>query len=339
VGEPPGISPATLVASVQEHYAIQLASISWIDSGADAQAWVAQGRGVDGRDYVLKLRAGPPASASVQLTRYLQDHGLAQVVAPLATPGQRLWVGVGEYMLIVYPFIAGRSGADGGLTPAQWGAFGRLIKQLHSLALPPELAALISAESWTTDFSAQVAALTAAVEQADLSDEVIRDFAAGWREQQATIAGLARRAEELAGALGRTPAPLVLCHADMHTWNVLIDGQDQLWIIDWDTAMFGRRERDLMFVVEGISHDLISPQATAGFFAGYGPATLDPLALAYYRHAWAVQDCVAFGEEILRTGPGAATKQRALRLFSALFKPGQIAAIALGSTGAELRLA
>jgi len=336
VREPPGISTAALVASVQQHYAIQLASISWIDSGADAQAWVARGQGRNGRDYVLKLRAGPPASASVRLTRYLQDQGLEQVVAPLATPDQRLWVSVGDYMLIVYPFIEGRSGADGGLTPAQWGAFGRLIKRLHSLALPPELAAQLRAESWTTDWSAQVAALTAAVAQADLSDEVIRDFAAGWREQQATIAGLARRAEELAGALGQAPAPLVLCHADLHTWNVLIDRQDQLWIIDWDTAMLGRKERDLMFVVAGISHDLISPEATAGFFAGYGPATLDPLALAYYRAAWAVQDSVAFGEEILRSGPDEATKRRALRLFGGLFKPGQIVAIALGSTGAEL---
>jgi spectinomycin phosphotransferase len=337
MGEPPGISTATLIASVQEHYAIQLAGIGWIDGGADAMAWVARGEGRDGRDYVLKLRSGPPASASVELTRFLQDRGLAQVVAPLATPDQRLWVSVGDYMLIVYPFIEGRSGADGGLAPAQWAAFGRLIKQMHSLTLPPELAALLSAESWTTDWSAQVAALTAAVEQADLGDEVIRDFAAGWRGQQATIAGLARRAEELAGALDQAPAPLVLCHADLHTWNVLIDRQDQLWIIDWDTAMFGRKERDLMFVVEGISHDLINPEATAGFLAGYGAATLDPLALAYYRYAWAIQDCVAFGEEILRPGPDEATKRRALRLFRALFKPGQIVAIALGSTGAERR--
>jgi spectinomycin phosphotransferase len=336
--EPPGISTATILASVEAHYGIRLASLSWLPFGADSHAWVARGQGQDG-DYVLKLRADALNTASVQLARHLYDHGLAQIVAPVATTTQRLWVHVGELTLILYPFIDGRPGAEGGLAQAQWAAFGALIRQLHTLPLPPDLAARLCAETWTPFWPSQIAALTAAADQADSGDAVGRDFVALWRAQSATIALLARRAEALAETLRPAAAPLVLCHADLHTWNVLVDRQERIWIIDWDTAMLGRKERDLMFAVEGISHDLVTPEATGWFFQGYGPTTLDQQALAYYRYAWAIQDCIAFGEEILlRPELGAESRQRALRLFTQLFEPGQIVPIALAGGDIELDL-
>jgi Ser/Thr protein kinase RdoA (MazF antagonist) len=55
----------------------------------------------------------------------------------------------------------------------------------------------------------------------------------------------------------------VLCHADLHTWNVLVDSVGDLWIADWDEAVLAPRERDLMFVVGGIGHGLVTPAATA----------------------------------------------------------------------------
>ena len=54
-----------------------------------------------------------------------------------------------------------------------------------------------------------------------------------------------------------------------------------------------------MFVVGGISTSLIQPHETEWFFEGYGETTVDPLALSYYRHAWAVQDIASYGEASL----------------------------------------
>jgi spectinomycin phosphotransferase len=121
----------------------------------------------------------------------------------------------------------------------------------------------------------------------------------------------------------------VLCHADLHPWNVLVDETGQLWIGDWDEAVLAPRERDLMFVVGGIGHGLVSPSDTASFLEGYGEITVDPTRLAYYRCAWAVQDIAAYGEQaLLSPAAGEATRRAAVEGFEDLFAPGNIVDLA-----------
>ena len=76
------------------------------------------------------------------------------------------------------------------------------------------------------------------------------------------------RADRLGRELAGEPFPLVLCHADLHTWNVLVDAGGRLWIADWDEAVLAPRERDLFFVVGGIDPGLVRPSDTAAFFEG-----------------------------------------------------------------------
>ena len=73
----------------------------------------------------------------------------------------------------------------------------------------------------------------------------------------------------------------VLCHGDLHAWNVLVVSDNHLWIVDWDEAVLAPRERDLMFVVGGIGHGLVRPHDTERFLQGYGETGIDPRLLAY----------------------------------------------------------
>ncbi len=125
---------------------------------------------------------------------------------------------------------------------------------------------------------------------------------------------------------------LRLCHADIHTANVLIGDDRQFWFVDWDGAALVLRERELLFVVGGISATLVGPKEGAWFFAGYGATAIDPLALAYYRYARAVGDIGAYGEQLLfRPGRSAASARAALAMLMGLFKPGEIVSLALAS--------
>jgi spectinomycin phosphotransferase len=126
--------------------------------------------------------------------------------------------------------------------------------------------------------------------------------------------------------------PLVLCHADIHTNNVLVGGDADIWIVDWDETMLAPRERDLMFVVGGISRDFVDARREALFFDGYGDVELNQAALAYYRYAWAVSDVAAYGEQVfLRPDLGAKDQREAAERLSTLFEPGEIVEIALES--------
>ena len=142
---------------------------------------------------------------------------------------------------------------------------------------------------------------------------------------------------EQADALGRQLAharfPLVLCHADLHTWNVLVDADQQLWIVDWDEAILAPKERDLMFVIGGIDRRLVRPADTEQFLEGYGEAPINQRLLAYYRIAWAVQDIAAFGEEALMMPElGEEARRDAVSGFKGLFHPDGIVDL-VGASG------
>ena len=87
-----------------------------------------------------------------------------------------------------------------------------------------------------------------------------------------------------------------------------------------------------MFVVGGIASRLVGPREEALFFQGYGATSVDPLALAYYRYAWAIGDIGAYGAQVVfRPDLGAATKREAVDRFRSLFLPGYIVSLAHAS--------
>jgi spectinomycin phosphotransferase len=171
-----------------------------------------------------------------------------------------------------------------------------------------------------------------------IGDRVFREpaahrIAAFWRGRRDEIRLLVHRAEELGQQLARRSPALVLCHADIHTANVLVGSDGQLWIVDWDETVLAPKERDLMFVVGGgINDQMVGPRDEELFFEGYGMTALDALGLAYYRYAWAVSDVSAFGADVFfRPDLSGTTKDTAGDQFMSLFEPGRIVAKAFGS--------
>jgi spectinomycin phosphotransferase len=147
-----------------------------------------------------------------------------------------------------------------------------------------------------------------------------------WRTRRAEIAGLLERTEALASQLAKRPLDPVLCHGDIHLANVLVDVDGRLRVVDWDGVVFAPRERDLMFVVGGVAvAPAVRPRDEALFFEGYGAVDLDPLALTYYRHAWALQEIGAFADETLvRRGTDETTRAQSLGSFRRLFSTGGV---------------
>jgi spectinomycin phosphotransferase len=111
----------------------------------------------------------------------------------------------------------------------------------------------------------------------------------------------------------------VICHADFHAWNVLIERSGDFVVVDWDETLLAPRERDLMFVDGGVG-DL----DTKGFafYAGYGPVEMDPVVMAYFRHDWVVQELADYWRRVFLMGDvGDGTRAQALDLFAGMFEP------------------
>jgi spectinomycin phosphotransferase len=333
--EPPKLADATIRAALQAHYGLSIAALTFLPIGNDSATSVYRVQATDGTIYFLKLRAGAGFSVpSLVVPRFLRDQGVPHILAPLPTITQTLWVMVDDFAMSLYPFIEGRTGTDIGLSDQHWRTFGAIAKQFHSSQLPPDLLEIVPREPFIPTRRGVIDKLEAAITRQAFANPQERELAAFWNAHREDIARLVERADTLGRQLRQASAPLALCHADMHTWNVLLDTAQQMWLVDWDETILALKERDLMFVVGGIGGDLVGPHETACFLEGYGDTAIDQVALTYYRYAWAVQDMAAYGEEVFFLPDfGEETRRDAVQGFMRQFEPGNIVALAFASDG------
>ena len=318
--EKPNLADEKIIASLQEAYGIDTAALEFLPIGNDATAWVYRVVGEGRVAYFLKVKKGAVYEPSVTIPRFLKDNGIAQAVAPLPTRDGNLWVEIESFALILYPFIHGQSGMEAGLSDAQWIELGGILRKMHAVLLPHELAAQVKRETFVPPWAALVRELDAKIPVMAYENPDSQALAAFWLERAAEIRQIVERAEQLGRMAQARGLPLVLCHADIHTANVLVGvrfGQGNLHIVDWDQPVLAPKERDLMF--------MLNTPGEAFFFEGYGDAMVDRTAFAYYRYEWVVQEFGDYGARaFLSDDVGDETRADALRGFRQLFDPGDV---------------
>jgi spectinomycin phosphotransferase len=148
-------------------------------------------------------------------------------------------------------------------------------------------------------------------------------FVAWWRDHAAQIEGILARAEALGRALQGKTFEHVLCHADIHAANILVDTAGQIHLVDWDWPLIAPRERDLLFVVGSQVGRPVQPPEEAHFFAGYGPVEIDPLAITYYRYERIIEDIGDIGKNVmLAAGVSELMREDGAAMAMGLFAPG-----------------
>jgi spectinomycin phosphotransferase len=315
--EKPNLSDEKIIAVLQDAYGIAAVEIEFLPIGNDATAWVYRVMGEGGTVYFLKLKKGTVYEPSLTIPHFLKDNGIAQAVAPLPTGDGKLWAAVESFALILYPFIDGRSGMDGSLSDAQWIEFGGILRNMHTLQLPADLAAQMQHETFTPRWAKQVRELTVKIPVIAYENPYAKQLVAFWLERAAEIRQIVGRAEELGRSLQSRAPTFVLCHTDIHTANVLVDKTGKLHIVDWDQPILAPKERDLMF--------MIGERGEALFFKGYGGSAVDWTAFAYYRYEWVVQELGDYGARMfLMDDVGDDTRADAVRGFRQLFDPGDV---------------
>lgn len=330
--EPPRIADSIIVEALDKQYDFSVVALIFLPIGNDPASWVYRAEAGEGRTLFLKVRAGNGFStASLRVPYILQQQGLPHVLAPLPARDGTLWISLEDHVLALYPFIEGQNGADVGLTNDQWQAFGTLVAQIHACRLPHEVLRRTPREAFVPSRRELMGELEKVIHRGAFADDLQQEAAAFWASKQEVIGTLVARADALGDELRTKRAPDVLCHADMHPWNLLVEEDGTWWLIDWDEVVVALKERDLMFVVGGIGGDGVGAEATEVFLEGYGGETVDARALSYYRTAWAVQDIAAYGEALFISPKlSEASGRAALEGFVSLFATGNIAERALG---------
>lgn len=134
--EPPRITEEQLRTCLQDQYDLGLVTLEFLPLGHDYDAAVYHAMSKQGTAYLLKVTSRPLYEARCLIPRYLNDQGIASVVAPLRTRSGALWTVLSEWTVIVYPWISGDSSLIG-MTDEQWKQVGTIFKQIHQVMLPP----------------------------------------------------------------------------------------------------------------------------------------------------------------------------------------------------------
>ncbi|MCY3575555.1 MAG: aminoglycoside phosphotransferase family protein [Chloroflexi bacterium] len=311
----------SILAALRAAYGIMPTALEFLPVGNDSRAWSYRVE-AEGARYFAKLRRGKLKSAALLVPHYLQRLGIQSAVAPLPTaPGQLSAPVNAAFSLILYPFITGRSAMRMPLKPAQWRACGEIMRAIHTAPVSSQLQQVIKREQFGVKWLQTITRVEGAMASVRFSSDTAKRFAEIWREQADQIALCIQRYRALGETLRRQAPPFVICHADIHTDNIIITDKGALRIVDWDEALLAPIERDLMFFL-GDGH---APRSEAAFLAGYGDAQIDRAAIAYYRYDWVLQEFADYGERVfLSSDLAEQVLAQALQEFEKLFAPGDV---------------
>lgn len=315
--EKPNLPDAAIIDALRAAYSLPVTGLAFLPIGYDSSAWVYRAS-TEADAFFLKVKKGGVYPPAVTVPRFLQAHGLPEAVVPLPTRTGALWHALDDFDLILYPYVAGEVGMDVGLTDAQWLAFGGVLRRLHAVRLPPDLAAQVGVETFdpAPRWRQMIDRIGALLTRGEFAGWAAEALAAFWTARRAAIDWLVARAVALGRLAAARHLPRVLCHCDIHTANLILDPAGGLHVVDWDQPLLAPRERDLWFV-DGAKASL--------FYQGYGAAAPDPVAMAYYAYEWVVQEIGDFGERVfLLDDVSEVTRADSLRGFQALFDPGNV---------------
>jgi spectinomycin phosphotransferase len=320
--EPPDLSAEELLARVRSSYGVAATEAQFLPEGNDSSAWSFRLDG-DGERWFLKVVAKSIAAA-LTIPALLAARGVPHVTGPLPTASGSLADEGEPFGLVLYPWIDGVSGGEVGLTASHRVELGRMLRAIHDAIPSPEVSAIARRERFAVRDEALIDELLAG-DLPSAPDPIAERFLTAWRSHQATIARALARARDLADDARRHPHEMVICHADFHAWNVLVEPAGGFVVVDWDEALIAPRERDLMFV----SGDIADLDPTGhDFYAGYGDVEVDRALLAYYRWDWVLQEVADYHRRVFDPELGDAIRAEAFDYFAGLFGPADVVAAA-----------
>lgn len=322
------LSDLLIISSLNANYGIQVATLTFLPLGADMNASVYRADTVDQKSYFIKLKHGHHHDISVEIVGLLHNAGIQQIIPPVKTIRGKPTQSIADFTLIVYPFVNGQDGFNRNLTDDQWSKLGETLKKVHEVEVPQSIQKHIRRETYSPKWREAVRSTYIRIEADPISDEIALKLQKFMKKNMPAIRRLVDRAEELGGKLQNQSPKFVLCHSDIHAGNVLIDGNNAFYIVDWDEPIMAPKERDLMFIGGGVGNVWNKPHEEKLFYEGYGKTEVDSIILAYYRHERIVEDIALYSRELLLTTARGKDRPEMYRQFIDMFAPQGVVEIA-----------
>jgi spectinomycin phosphotransferase len=313
---------------LEKEYGVSVSHIEQLYAGAD-QFTETYAVYDGGKKYFLKIRRKHFIEGSITIPCRIFPQKGRGIIQPVKTKRGKLFLRYSGFSLVLYPFVRGESGWNRDLTETQWHAFGGFLHDLHHFKVPEDLLQNIPVENFSPVTRIKLKKNLAELRVLRPGDAVPERFRSFILEKSDTIMKMIERAGELAESRKAEKQNYCLCHGDNHAGNILLDEDEKLFILDWDTIILAPKERDLKFICVGIVNKWNTEREIKLFYAAYGKPEIDKALLSYYRHERILLDLEEYYEQIGAKGTGDNEKEEITETVMSQFKPGNVVEIAL----------
>jgi len=325
----PNLADEKILACLKSEYGLSAEKIVFLPLGADQNTAVYRVVAKEEVVYFLKLRSGDFNEASVSVPKFLSTLGIKQIVPPLATQTGQLHVNLESYAVILYPFVEGQNGFERNLSDPQWREFGTAMKRFHTAKFPLAITRNIPREQFSPQWCESVKMFLIRIDHESFSEPIAREMAVFLKTKSTELLELVKRTELFAHMLQERQLEFILCHGDIHAWNLLLTDNGTFYMVDWDTLIFAPRERDLMFMGGGLGGRRHTPREEETlFYEGYGQTQIDPVALTYYRYERIIEDIAVYCDQIFSFNVGGQDRNLSLENVKSNFLPNGVLEIA-----------
>ena len=298
----PSLPKQHLKEKINQHYGLNLKTLDFLPIGEGS--WCYHGIG-DHEVFIQLIKDKIVGERTTNLQEFLTNNEIP-VLIPLMGKLEQSVVGIGNFGLILYPYIIGSSLMESKNTDHQNASLrkeiGSIVAHLHTLAkgnenrpfnLPKEDFTNFQTECQLIIYPDQY--LSPYNQNNDMLVDKLTNFI---QVRQSELRNLIEVATRLGSNLRKRELRYVLCHGDIHEDNIFLADSGKKYIIDWDNAILAPKERDLFFF--GKNKDYLT-----GYFGNLdetrpiSPPSVDPYVIDYYVLEWALQEIYDYGNRIL----------------------------------------
>jgi spectinomycin phosphotransferase len=311
-----------IVRCLRDEYGLSIEKISFLPLGADTDTSVYRVVTKDEMNYFVKLKKGDFNEASVAIPNFLSDLGIKQIIPSLTTQTGQLIANLNPFKVILYPFVEGHPGFERIMSNQQWIEFGAALKRFHTSEIPLNITSSIQKDNFSPRWRNMVKMFLERIEKESFNEPVAMEVADFLKSKKDETLEIVKRAEQLAQMLLERSPEFILSHGDIHGWNLLIDNNGALYIVDWDGLIFAPKERDLMFIGGGHGDSGYTPQEEETmFYQGYGQTNINQIAIAYYRFERIIIDIADDCDQIFLSDRGGEARKELLEDLKSMFWP------------------
>lgn len=238
--------------TIYEHYKLSVSHLTPQQGGWSSLAYKVI---ADKRSYFLKIyekkRASTPKWTAlineyIPVLIWLHHHSslAGKIPVPFTTKGGNYQCANADGIFLLYDYIEGETIGPRDLTDNQAVQLSEIIAELHSYDEQIPIQTQHLKEDFSIPYVEQLKQFMRKqifTVPSDVS-EVISEYTLQMNE-------LIDEIEKLSRDLQKSPLRNVLCHTDLHNWN-LMQTEEQLVLIDWEGLRLAPVEADFMFLVD-----------------------------------------------------------------------------------------